>query len=143
MIMVLVLIVHSAIIFDLPFLIKMIAQFGQFGCQIFFLFSGFCLCLSCAKRKETLISFYGRRMGSIYPGYLLTVLLSIFLNYLSNVTLHHNTILSVINSKYALYNILCIHGIVTNGANNQVVRGVVRWYTSNPLPDIPVCLVDL
>lgn len=121
--MLMILIVHSVLEFELPLFIKEIAGFGQMGCQFFFLLSAFCLCLSWEKRSDRPLLFYKKRVCSIAPGYWLTIAISVFLNQLSQLFFHHGTIYSNIKPLYVALNTMLVHGMARNGANNQVVRG--------------------
>jgi peptidoglycan/LPS O-acetylase OafA/YrhL len=49
-----VIMVHSAIRFDIPNSLSFITRFGQMGCQIFFVISGFSLMLSFDRHQYSL-----------------------------------------------------------------------------------------
>lgn len=101
-------------------------MYGQMGCQLFFLLSGFTLCLSYFKKRPTVLSFYKQRFISIAPGYWMMIIVFFFLNYLLVDILNVGT---PINTKRDFFNVL-INFLLLNGifpsANNSVVPG--GWF---------------
>ncbi len=73
-----VLMVHSRWHFELSTIPSLFLKFGQMGCQIFFVLSSYCLCISYRQSGITdRVLFYKKRFLSIAPGYWLTMVLNI------------------------------------------------------------------
>ena len=130
---IMVIIVHSAIRFNLCPLLGLITQYGRFGCQAFFMLSGFTLTLSWESRNShSLKRFYVRRYKSIAPGYYCTIALYYCINTIL-VCLKISSPFSTNRSLIGIMeNVLLIHGLIPD-YNNNIVRG--GWYVGT----IAVC----
>lgn len=122
-----VILVHTAqAIPGLSFYTSVIAQYGQFGVQLFFVASAYTLCLSFEARSDDskpLLFFYIRRFFRIAPLYYVAIFV-----YFLFFTLKKFYIEGSISSfePYTFYNVmanvLLIHGFVPS-ANNNIVPG--------------------
>ena len=65
-----VLLVHTAQKYHLLPSVKYVCSFGQYGCSMFFVISGY---LAYKSLKDRTLDFYKRRLLSIVPGYWLTI----------------------------------------------------------------------
>lgn len=123
----LVIAVHSSqAIIGLSNGITYVTSFGQMGCQLFILITGFSLCISWQKQKNgNLWQFYKRRFISIAPGYYITLFFFLILNTLCEIY----DLPIFFHSKRDFFsitaNILFIHGLFPS-CNNNVVPG--GWY---------------
>ena len=71
---------HIHQIFDLPAYVRISPRFGQMGCQVFFLISGFfAYNPSYIYRERVMLNpakeYYKKRLKRIAPGYWLTVII--------------------------------------------------------------------
>ncbi len=73
-----VLLVHTAQKYHLPSSVKYVCSFGQYGCQMFFVISGY---LAYKSLKDSSWAFYKRRLLSIVPGYWLTIALFLVITF--------------------------------------------------------------
>lgn len=99
-------------------------QYGQMGCQLFFLLSAFTLCLSWEKADITTWNFYKKRYKRIVTGYYTMII--VFLLYhccLNAIGILGNK--NSINPLAIIINFLLLNGLVPF-ANNCVVPG--GWY---------------
>ena len=118
--------------------LNQLINFGQMGCQLFFMVSGFALCYSwqhllveypvnnCSDWLRNYSRFIKRRYLRLAPGFLLVL----FANYILNVILIDKLGISpgfIMNRKPAavLTNILFIHGLFPSYINNVFPGG---WY---------------
>lgn len=125
-----VIIVHSCqMIPGINKYIIYIASYGQMGCQLFFLISGFAICLSWFNMKkeeqDKWNHFYKKRFISIAPGYYVMILVYFVLGILFH-TLEVNPNF-IPNRDWAsiVINFLFLHGVVPF-CNNNVVPG--GWF---------------
>ena len=138
---------HIHQVFQLPLILSMIPRFGQMGCQVFFLISGFFAYKSLTPiiengntlGKDSILKYYQKRLKRIAPGYWLTILLSILLAIISiHLTGSNDTGISTKTSDIAI-NVLLLNGLAPTMANNHVVRGgwfvgtLVIFYVLTPL----------
>ena len=56
-------------------------SFGQMGCQLFFIISGFAISLSWFQKKRTVFQFYKNRYISIAPAYYIAIIFWLILNF--------------------------------------------------------------
>lgn len=107
-------------------------RFGQMGCQIFFVVSGFGIAKSFEKAiannslTKASMSFYYTRFLNIAPAYYLMMLVVYLVNTLS-IVMNDSTLTFGTNRNTIaiLCNVLFIHGVVPT-ANNTVMPG--GWY---------------
>lgn len=89
-----------------------IFAFGQMGCQIFFVVSGFCLTNSYLNNPVGILQFYKKRLKSIVPGFYFSLLLE-FIIRTAIVFIKSGTM--TIGEEYRIFPILCnlllIHGL--------------------------------
>lgn len=103
-----------------------ISKLGQLGCQCFFLISGYTLCQSWDYRKQSLKSFYGRRIRAIIPGYYFDIILFTIISLVIQcLNLPHYWIQGEIIGVAHLENILLLHGAFPSAINSVVPGG---WY---------------
>lgn len=125
--MVMVIIVHLSFAFDgLSLYISAPCLFGQMGCQIFFVLSAFCLCLSYEKSNHHTLQFYKKRFFSIAPGWWATILINLLFAKLSILICGSNIFWTAVNMKSVLINVFFLNGLANNYTNNLCVRG--GWY---------------
>ena len=102
-----------------------IFMFGQMGCQIFFVASGFLIAMSYC-RSSNIKSFYCKRFFSLAPGYWFMVILMTALTLTSEAIFARNIGFCGNTDPVAIVsNLLLINGLIPNG-NNDVVGG--GWY---------------
>lgn len=118
-----VIMVHSAIRFDIPNSLSFITRFGQMGCQIFFVMSGFSLMLSCDRHEYSLKEFYKKRFWSIAIGYWLTIAIYALLAFGSLHFFGFNLLGTSIKGSDYLPNTCLLQGVFPSSANNQTIRG--------------------
>ena len=123
----LVIMVHTSQCFSLVEPFSSITEFGDLGCQIFFAISAFCLCISYENRQELYVDYLKRRLKRIAPGYWLTIVLSVSLAWGSLLALGKNVLGVSLKPFDIVANVALVNGLCLQSANNQVVRGVVRW----------------
>ena len=117
-----VILVHTSQKFHLPPSIETVCDFGQYGCQLFLLISGY---LAYKSLKGNWLNFLKRRFVAIVPGYWLTIAIFLLLNFLwrkvglSPQYLQNRSLLAICT------NVLLLHGLVPS-CNNNVVPG--GWY---------------
>lgn len=121
-----VIMVHSYIRFDIPNSLSFITRFGQMGCQIFYVISGFSLMLSCDRHQYGLKEFYKKRFWSIAIGYWLTIAIYALLAFGSLNFFGSNLLGTSIKGLDYLVNICLLQGVFPSSANNQTIRG--GWY---------------
>lgn len=101
-----------------------ILKFGQMGCQIFIVLSGFASMMS--YRSKTPKEFYLKRYKSIAPGYYGLILLTFIIDMIVLNVFHSNRRLaSNRNPAAVICNIFLLHGLFPF-CNNNVVPG--GWY---------------
>ena len=106
-----------------------IFTFGQMGCQIFFVVSGYSIAQSWSKyrdKQKGIRSFYIKRFASIAPGYYLTILIIHTLNVILNMSIGKNIGFSTNSQPISvLCNFLFLNGFLPF-CNNNVAPG--GWY---------------
>lgn len=118
---------HSVIMpYSLPDWFKHLMHFGQFGCQVFFAISGYCLCQSYTRTSMSTQRFYLRRFKSIAVGYWMILAFTCIVGITTATVFGHNVLNTDTQSLHILYNALFVHGLTPGMANNGVVRG--GWY---------------
>lgn len=122
---IMVIFVHSAQKFSLNGLLKLVPQFGQMGCQIFFVLSSFALCMSLSKRPQKFFPFMKHRLGRLAPGYITMTILYFILGNLCLILLGENLHRYNTNVLGVLVNVLFLNGLIP-AFNNNVMR--VGWY---------------
>jgi len=124
---IMIILTHSHQMFDLPRSMQMFPMFGQMGCQMFFVLSCFCLCLSYENNTPSYVSFIYKRVKSISIGYWLTICVSLLLAKGSLMLTGSYLFKTSTNPLEVLENIFLVHGLIpVEGGNNSVVRG--GWY---------------
>lgn len=119
--MIMVVIVHAEQIIALPSGVDCIAKFGQMGCQIFFLMSGFTLCISNSDGGGILIS----RIIKLIPAYWTMVIINGILTFLSLWVLGANHFWTSETFLDYIVNLLFLHGFIPSANNNVVLGG---WF---------------
>ena len=126
-----VIITHIHQIFDLPDYMRVIPKFGQMGCQVFFLISGFfafnpLYIYRERGSKNAIIEYYKKRFKRIAPGYWLTIVLG-FIVCLLTIKITGDNVTKISTKPLDIcVNILLCNGLVPTSANNSVVRG--GWF---------------
>lgn len=102
-----------------------ISRFGETGCQLFFLLSGFSQALSWSKREQRKWEFYKARFLGIAPPYYFMIVFYFILNGILGK--FHCSIGFIQNASLGpvLYNVLFVHGFLVEGHNNVMPGG---WY---------------
>jgi peptidoglycan/LPS O-acetylase OafA/YrhL len=144
----------------LPYLVDVIAQYGQMGVQLFFVVSAFTLCLSTANRAgEHLqyVNFFIRRFFRIAPLYYFGIIYyaysRAFFNYIKAGELlipEHYTSFNIIS------NVLFFHGFYPPANTNIVLGGwsigtemafylvfPILFFIAKQLQDLPVIVLIL
>lgn len=130
-----VIIVHTSQKYQLPTSMERFCDFGQFGCQLFFVISGYMAYLSFSSCKTSRV-FYQRRFLAIAPGWHLTMLLFIVVNMiwkslgLSQVYQECHTVAGL------LINALFLNGFVPFCNNNGVPGG---WFIGTIMIFYAIC----
>lgn len=100
-------------------------SFGQMGCQIFFVVSGFCLTYSYKKKPKKILSFYKSRYLSIAPAFYISIILTFIIR---TILLSFDSKAFSISENYQIFPIICnfllIHGFFT--FSNSLLPGA--WY---------------
>lgn len=99
-----------------------VCSFGQMGCQVFFVLSGYCLCCSMQNNRIGLARFYKKRLFSLAPGYWIAIVVSVILSILCP------AFFSVMTRPAAvIQNLLLLNGLTLdwNVMNNVVFGG---WF---------------
>ena len=125
---IMIIFVHSTQKFsDTNIILKNISRFGQLGCQLFFLISGFTLCLSYSNKKDKNIwKFYKSRFINVAPGYYFIMILYFLLNTILIDILKVETAFETRREFSAiLINVLFLNGLFRPYNNNVVPGG---WY---------------
>lgn len=112
---------HLGQAFDVPF---EITRFGQMGCQMFFVVSGFTCCYSFNKSKSTM-DFYRKRMKSLLPGFYTVLTLVVLANVVCVRFFGRFLVLDNIGVVSVLCNALLVHGLLPF-CNNNVFPG--GWF---------------
>lgn len=106
-----------------------IFKFGQMGCQIFFVVSGYSIAQSWSKyrnKQKGIQSFYIKRFASIAPGYYLTIFIIHTLNIILNMGIGKGIGFSENSQPISvLCNLLFLNGLLPF-CNNNVAPG--GWY---------------
>jgi len=120
---IMVILVHSTQRFANLSNVFQIFNVGQFGCQIFFVLSGYLSMKSCEQDKNR---FYRKKFCAIAPGYYLLILITVILDALVRLVTNGEHDLGKNTSGIAiLCNVLFLNGILPF-CNNNVVGG--GWY---------------
>lgn len=112
---------HLGQAFDVPF---EITRFGQMGCQMFFVASGFACCYSFAKSTSA-TEFYRKRMKSLLPGFYTALALVVLANATCVRMFGRFLVLDNIGVVSVLCNVLLVHGLLPF-CNNNVFPG--GWF---------------
>ena len=122
-----IILAHSTQLLPVSDKIRIITQYGQMGCQLFFLVSGFTLCLSWFNnKKQNIADFYKKRFFNIAPGYYLTIITFFIISYAFINTFGFTPIFMPSNSAFCVATTVAfLNGLVT-ACNNVVVPG--SWY---------------
>lgn len=106
-------------------MLALVLNFGIVGVQLFFLLSAYTLCMSMSARHEnsSVRNFYIRRFFRIAPLYYLGIFIYFLVSNIPAVNLlgplsHHENY----TAMNVIYNVLFIHGMVSE-ANNTIVPG--------------------
>lgn len=117
----------------------LVMQFGQMGCQMFFVVSGYTCSIS--YRKRSIKDFYVRRYMSIAPGFYFALIVVVCANVLSKYILGERFVGGGNTSAIAVIcNLLLIHGVLPF-CNNSVFPGgwfvgtLVLMYLLHPIYD--------
>ncbi len=121
-----VFVVHYTQPFYLTNLERAIPRLGQMGCQIFFVISGYTLCLSLERKPVDLKRFMCRRLSKIAPGYWTMIIVYFILGTMSLSIFENNIFGTSRDGKDIVINFLLLNGIFSGNANNKVVRG--GWF---------------
>lgn len=122
----LVILVHSRVYFDLSFAQSAVQRFGQMGCQIFFVLSSYGLCHSFYKRIPTWFAHMKKRISKLAVGFWGAILIHVIYRIITAVISGGN-ILAAIDVPGVIINAFFLNGFVPfGGINNVVVRG--GWY---------------
>lgn len=120
---IMVILVHSTQRFANLSNVFQIFNVGQFGCQIFFVLSGYLSMKSCEQDKNR---FYRKKFCAIAPGYYLLILITVILDALVRLVTNGEHDLGKNTSGIAiLCNVLFLNGILPFCYNNVVGGG---WY---------------
>lgn len=114
---------HTSQMYELPVFLKRICEFGQMGCQLFLVISGFNLMNSWIKKNISVSKFYINRWLSLAPGYWITILFFFSLNILRSFVGKGMPISSF--AKGSLVNLFLLNGFIPKYNNNIVPGG---WY---------------
>ncbi len=122
----LVVLVHSAQRFSIPFWTSVIPSIGQLGCQMFFVLSSFSLCLGYSEKKIRYLDFMKRRISKMVIGYWSMIIFYLSLNILFAIR-DDESIVTFFANPGLYMNILFLHGFSSDKA---VVNGIVRggWF---------------
>lgn len=108
---------------------SLILYYCKTGVQLFFILSGFTLCLSMTQRHDGNLNFYIRRYFRIAPLYYLAILIyyiKTIHHLIPQFVKHPSQIVIFGHGSYTFFNVLCnvlfIHGVVPS-ANNGIVPG--------------------
>lgn len=108
---------------------SLILGYCKTGVQLFFILSGFTLCLSMSQRHDGNLNFYIRRYFRIAPLYYLAIIiyyLKTIHHLIPQFVRHPSQIVIFGHGSYTFFNVLCnilfIHGVVPS-ANNGIVPG--------------------
>lgn len=122
--MFLVIAVHSTQCFpNLNYGIEQLSRVGRWGCQLFFVISGFLMVKSWSNGSD-IKDFYKRRFSSLIPGYYLAILFYVCLSLIWNektgmfYPFH-------ISKKSVLINVFLVHGLSPSSFNSVVPGG---WF---------------
>ena len=125
---------HIHQVFDIPESLRIVPRFGQMGCQIFLVISGFFAYKPLTTYKETngnwnretIVAYYKKRLKRIVPGYWMTICLGIIVTTCSVCIFGENY--TSISTKITdiVINVLLLNGITPTSANNHIVRG--GWF---------------
>lgn len=121
-----VILVHSSQkIAGMPGIMYRITSWGETGCQLFFVLSGYLLTYSWQQKKRTIKDFYQSRWLSIGPAYYLAIAFWVIVGYIQY-GIGCTTGFSVNGSTGAIVvNVLLLNGLIAE-ANNNVVPG--GWF---------------
>ncbi len=131
--------VHSSQYFLLPAWAKKLPQFGQMGCQIFFVLSAYTLCLSLEKNQTKTLPFLKRRIFRILPSYWTMIVVYVVYRFAFRLFFNFEGFSGNPNFWEILANVFFIHGLIPGQANNYVVRGgwfvgtLIIFYCFTPL----------
>ena len=124
--MLLVVLVHSIQRFSVPYWFSLIPSLGQLGCQVFFVISGFSLCLGYSNKRIKYVDFMKRRISKLIVGYWTMILFYLLLNIFFAI-IHNESVVALLKNPGLFLNLLFLHGFSTDKA---VVNGIVRggWF---------------
>ena len=129
-----VLVVHSANLFQLPGPWNYLFSYGQMGTQLFFLLSAFSLSLSWSRKQGSERSFrtyFVRRIQRIAPGYWFMILLYALIAFAAGDLLHQEIPLPIDRDPlHVLVNVLFLNGLVPDANNLVVLSG---WYVGTAM----------
>lgn len=123
-----VVMVHTTMRFDgMSSILRSCLSFGQMGCQVFFLLSAYCLCLSNADSVVKVLPFYKKRFMSLAPAYWSSMIIG-FLIYWLSISMFGNPTLKIEpNSVFMVLNVTLAHGLLPlYKSMNGVVAG--GWF---------------
>ncbi|MBE6795950.1 MAG: acyltransferase [Ruminococcaceae bacterium] len=123
---ILVVLVHSVRYFDLPFYAKCVQNFGQMGCQIFFLISAFGLNVSFSRNPCKWKNFVLHRLSKLSISWWAAIL--VFAVYRLVIALvNSENPLAAVDLPGIAVNAVFLNGVVPFGnINNAIVRG--GWF---------------
>lgn len=110
---------------------RQLINYGQMGCQLFFMVSGMALCYSWFNHNETscvkkYITFILKRYKRLAPGFLLIMGINLLLNYiLIDIVKYSPGYVMNRQPKAILANALFLHGLIPDCINNVFPGG---WY---------------
>lgn len=108
-----VVLVHTTLRFEgMAAILRSMLSFGQMGCQIFFLLSAYCLCLSNTGKGISLFTFYKRRFLSMAPAYWSAIIIGFFIYGLAILFLGTPTMKIEPNPVYIVMNAALLHGVL-------------------------------
>lgn len=124
---ILVVLVHSPQMIDgINMVIEQITRLGRWGCQLYFVISGFLITLSWESENPSLKKYYTNRVVTIVPAYYIAIAGYLSFNKLLN---RYTSIGFFYNIKSdwvsILSNVLLLHGLNRNAFNFVVPGG---WY---------------
>jgi peptidoglycan/LPS O-acetylase OafA/YrhL len=114
-----VILVHTSQKFILPSILSKAMSLGQFGCQLFFVISGFSLAMS-FEQNHVLRNYFFNRLISVAPGYYIAIFLFTLSSLIERLVGFEP--LSEITIGGIITNVLFAHGLFPEYCNS-VVRG--------------------
>lgn len=119
-----IILTHYSQCFSIGYLNNFLS-FGQMGCQVFFVLSSFCLCLSQESNSYPYSKYVRKRLFSFYIPWLLAILIFVLIHLTSLFVFKRTLIATSINPTYIVCNVFLVHGLVPKAINSVVLGG---WY---------------